>query len=203
MGVPLIARTVKAAAASTLVNNVAVTSDDPEILAIAQEYGAEAVLRPQSLAQDTSSSESALLHAIEASAACRTADVIVFLQCTSPFTTPEEIDLVVGALGSQCADVAFAVVEAHVFLWEIGADGAGVGVNHDASRPRQRRQDRPLQYRETGAIYAMRKDGFVSAGSRFFGRAVPVALPGGADIDLDTPEDWALAEAYAAERAKE
>ncbi len=203
MGEPLIARTIRAASSATLVDDVVVTSDDESILAIAEEHGAETVLRPDALSQDTSSSESALLHAIETSAICSNAEVIVFLQCTSPFTTPQEIDLVINALKSERADVAFGAVEVHVFLWEIAVDGSGVGVNHDAALPRQRRQDRPKQYRETGAIYAMQKDGFLSAGSRFFGRVVPVELPGGVDIDLDTPEDWRLAETYAAERAKE
>ena len=201
LGVPLIGHTIEAARAAGLVNDVVVSSDDEQILCVARDYHAETVLRPAELAQDTSSSEVALLHALGASEACRKADTIVFLQCTSPFTTAEEIDLVVSALDDRKADVTFAVVEVHVFLWEFNADGSGRGVNHDASQPRQRRQDRPRQFRETGAIYALRKRGFLEAKSRFFGRIVPVPLPSGVELDLDTPQDWQLAEAYARIRA--
>ncbi|MEP5623362.1 MAG: transferase, partial [Hyphomicrobiales bacterium] len=118
-------------------------------------------------------------------------------QCTAPLTTSAEIDQVVRSLTETNADTAFSVVDVHAFLWEIASDGSGVGVNHDATKPRQRRQDRNKEYRETGAIYALRKDAFIEAGERFFGRSVPVVLPNAVEIDLDTPRDWALLEAYA------
>ena len=129
---------------------------------------------------------------------CADADTIVMLQCTSPLTTSEEIDMVVRERERLNADTAFSVVEVHAFLWEIAEDGTGIGVNHDASKPRQRRQDRPRQFRETGAIYALRKEGFAAAGQRFFGRSVPVILSEATEIDLDTPRDWITLEAYAA-----
>lgn len=196
LGQPLIARSIAAAREARLVDDVIVSSDCPEILDVARKCGADTVLRPPELAEDTSSSEVALLHALETSEAGRKADVVAFLQCTSPFTTSGEIDTVVGALETEQADVTFSALEVHVFLWEINEDGSGRGVNHDAGLPRQRRQDRPRQFRETGAIYAIHKEGLLAAKSRFFGRIVPVELPGAFDIDLDTPRDWELAEAY-------
>ncbi|MBN9669923.1 cytidylyltransferase domain-containing protein [Roseibium aggregatum] len=197
LGEPLVVHTIRAALAAESVNDVIVTSDDPKILAVAEQAGAIPVLRPAEISGDTASSESALLHTIETSEACRAADTIVFLQCTSPLTTSDEIDLVVRAREHLEADTAFSVVEVHAFLWEIAADGTGVGVNHDATRPRQRRQDRPEQFRETGAIYALRKDGFRAAGQRFFGKSVPVVLADATEIDLDTPRDWIALEAFA------
>jgi CMP-N-acetylneuraminic acid synthetase len=196
LGKPLIARAIAAARNAGLVDDVIVSSDCPDILAVARNCGADTVLRPADLAEDTSSSEVALLHALETSEAGRKADVVAFLQCTSPFTTADEIDAVVGALETQRADVTFSAIEVHVFLWVINEDGSGRGVNHDAGKPRQRRQDRPRQFRETGAIYAIRKEGLLASKSRFFGRVVPVELPGAYDIDLDTPRDWQLAEAF-------
>lgn len=197
LGLPLVAHSVRAALAAATVAEVVVTSDDAAILKVAEAHGARGLRRPDAIAGDAASSESALLHAIGAHAGCAEADVIVFLQCTSPLTSPAEIDKVVLERERLQADTAFSVVEVHAFLWEIAADGSGIGVNHDAARPRQRRQDRPRQYRETGAIYALRKDGFVTAGQRFFGTSVPVVLPDATEIDLDTPRDWIALEAYA------
>lgn len=200
LGVPLVARAVQAALGASHVDHVLVTSDDPAILAVARQYGADTVTRPEDISGDTASSESALLHALESSPACADAEVLVFLQCTSPLTTSGEIDAVIAALDERQADVTLAVVEVHVFLWEIDEDGVGVGVNHDASKARQRRQDRPRQYRETGAIYAMRVPGFKQAGRRFFGKVSPVHLPHAVEADIDTLKDWQMLEVYAQTR---
>ncbi|WP_299814713.1 NTP transferase domain-containing protein [uncultured Roseibium sp.] len=197
LGEPLIAHAIRAALAAETVSDVVVSSDDPGILDVAARYGATCVLRPAEIAGDEASSEAALLHAVGARRECEDAETIVFLQCTSPLTTPDEIDLVVRTGERLAADTAFSVVEVHAFLWEIAPDGTGIGVNHDASKPRQRRQDRPEQFRETGAIYALRKSGFIEAGQRFFGKSVPVVLPDATEIDLDTPRDWLALEAFA------
>lgn len=197
LGVPLIAHSVKAALAAETVDEVLVSSDDPAILETAEAFGAGGVRRPAEIAGDEASSEAALLHAISTHPGCRNAETIVFLQCTSPLTTAGEIDFVVRERTRLSADMAFSVIETHAFLWEIAKDGSGIGVNHDASRQRQRRQDRPRQYRETGAVYVLGKDGFVAAGQRFFGRIVPIILPGSAEIELDSPADWEALEALA------
>ncbi|QDG78109.1 cytidylyltransferase domain-containing protein [Labrenzia sp. PHM005] len=197
LGLPLVAHSIRAAQAAETVSDVIVSSDDDEILAVAREYGAEGLKRPDDISGDEASSESAVLHAISETEACQAADTIVFLQCTAPLTSAAEIDQVVRTRGEKDADTAFSVVEVHAFLWQIAEDGSGIGINHDASKPRQRRQERPQEFRETGAIYALRKGGFVKAGERFFGRSVPVVLPDAVEIDLDTPRDWLALEAYA------
>ncbi|GHV55366.1 hypothetical protein FACS1894206_09670 [Deltaproteobacteria bacterium] len=70
-------------------------------------------------------------------------------------------------------------------------------MNHDHTQLRQRRQDRPKQLRETGAIYAMRVADFMAARNRFCGPVKPVelALP---PLEIDHPEDLLLAEAFIA-----
>lgn len=197
LGLPLVAHSIRAALAAKTVSEVIVSSDDEAILKAARDCGATCVRRPSEISGDEASSESAVLHALKSVPSCADADTIVMLQCTSPLTTAEEIDLVVRERARLDADTTFSVVEVHAFLWEIAADGTGIGVNHDATRPRQRRQDRPRQFRETGAIYALRKDGFLAAGQRFFGKSVPVILLDATEIDLDTPKDWIALEALA------
>src|SRR5919107_5015652 len=65
-GMPLIARAVHAALAAQRIGRVVVTTDDVEIADAATAAGAEVVTRPAELANATASSESALLHALEA-----------------------------------------------------------------------------------------------------------------------------------------
>ncbi len=195
-GTPLVVRTIRAALGARSISGVFVSSDDVRILSEAQRAGATPVTRPEELSGSSASSESALLHVLGTLDASSRGDVVVFLQCTSPFTTSEDIDRVVSAIVDGCADSAFSAVDDHGFIWEVGSDGAARGITHDETKPRQRRQDMAPRYRENGAVYAMRTDGFIASGNRFFGhtKLVPVDAP---PIEIDTPEDWAVAEAFA------
>jgi len=196
-GTPLVARTIRAALDSQSVGAVYVSSDDEKILSVGRQAGAQAIVRPAEISNSTASSESALLHALDVITAAdgRAPDVLVFLQCTSPFTTGEEIDAVVKAV-TDGADCAFSAVEDHGFIWKIEPDGGAAGITHDHRLPRQRRQDMEPRYRENGAIYVMRVDKFRDVGNRFCGktRLVPIHST---FIEIDTNEDWLIAEAYA------
>jgi YrbI family 3-deoxy-D-manno-octulosonate 8-phosphate phosphatase len=181
-GVPLVARAVRAALAAERIARVVVTTDDAAIAEAARAAGAEIVDRPAEIAGSEASSESALLHAlgelgIETRPDAVGSDMLdpqhtvtVFIQATSPFIDPADLDAAIARVEACERDVVFSAAPTHVFLWrgDEGARGA-VGVNHDAAH-RQRRQDRQPEYAETGAFYVFRTDEFRSAGHRFFGR---------------------------------
>ncbi|NLF30018.1 MAG: acylneuraminate cytidylyltransferase [Planctomycetes bacterium] len=200
-GRPLIAHTIAAARAAARVGRVFVSTDDVEIAGVARRCGAGVVDRPAALAGDAAASESTLLHAletIEREEGCRPS-LLVFLQCTSPLTAPADIDGTIAALIDEDADTAVSVVPFHYFLWQRDADGWGVGINHDkAVRPL--RQDRRLQYVETGAVYVMKVEGFLKARHRFFGRTALYVTPGDRHWEIDEPVDLTVAAALMAER---
>jgi N-acylneuraminate cytidylyltransferase len=191
-GRALIARTIQAAMDSRLVGDVVVSTDDRAIAEEAKSAGATLVDRPPDLAGDTASSESALLHSLGLLAARGPLPAsFVFLQCTSPFTTGQQIDRVLGELLASDANLAFAVTPWHGFLWRCDGAGWGQGVNHDASRARQRRQELEPAYLETGAIYALRTAAFLAAGTRFVPPLRPVVIDAPAP-EIDSPTDLAL-----------
>ncbi|MFJ2113993.1 MULTISPECIES: cytidylyltransferase domain-containing protein [unclassified Streptomyces] len=197
-GVPLVVRAVRACLAARRVTGVVVSTDDAMIAEAARAAGAEVVLRPDALAGDTATSESAVLHAMDAYEAMRgpVAEVALLVQCTSPFLTAEDLDAVVGAVTEGGADTALTVAPTHGFLWRETHEGGGTGVNHDkANRPR--RQDREQEYLETGAAYAMRAEGFRTAGHRFFGRTALVRTDPARVLEIDDPHDLARARALA------
>lgn len=194
-GVPLVGRTIAAAQAARLVSAVYVSTDDREVAEVARTAGAEVVDRPAEISGDGASSESALLHALEMiEADGDPVDVLVFLQCTSPFTTPEEIDACAAAIGRDGAVCSFAAAPDHGFLWGVDEGGFAFGVNHDHTQPRKRRQDLPPRYRETGAVYAMDAVAFRAARVRFCGPAKLIAVEA-SPIEIDHESDFALAEA--------
>ncbi|MYR43951.1 acylneuraminate cytidylyltransferase, partial [Streptomyces sp. SID5910] len=223
-GVPLVTRAVRECRATRLVTDVVVSTDDRAIAAAAREAGAEIVLRPAAIAGDTATSEAAVLHALDTHEALHGAavDVVLLVQCTSPFLVREDVDAVAGAVAEDGADTAVTVAPFHGFVWRDGTaegdgghgaggggrhdaeggggqgagGGGGHGVNHDkAYRPR--RQDRPQDLLETGAAYAMDAAGFREHGHRFFGRTELVRTDPARVLEIDDPHDLARARALA------
>ncbi|MFD7491902.1 cytidylyltransferase domain-containing protein [Streptomyces sp. NPDC059832] len=207
-GVPLIARAVRACLASREVTDVVVTTDDAAIADAARAAGdtlgaperLHIVQRPAAIAGDRSSSEDAVLHALDAYEAMRerTADVVLLVQCTSPFVVREDIDGVAAAVAHDGADTAVTVAPFHGFLWRDGSaiEEDNYGVNHDKS-VRQMRQDRPEDLLETGTAYAMNAEGFRTHRHRFFGHTALVRTDAARVLEIDDPHDLARARALA------
>ncbi|WP_369189863.1 NTP transferase domain-containing protein [Streptomyces sp. R08] len=223
-GVPLVARAVRECRASRLVTDVVVSTDDQAIAAAARQAGAEVVLRPAAIAGDTATSEAAVLHAMDTHEALHGAsvDVVLLVQCTSPFIVREDVDGIVNAIVANGADTAHTVAPFHGFVWRDADDEAtavveparseevggatkvanstvasgGYGVNHDKSF-RPRRQDRPQDFLETGAVYGMDAAGFRKVGHRFFGRTELVRTDPARVLEIDDPHELARARALA------
>ncbi|MET8114896.1 N-acylneuraminate cytidylyltransferase [Streptomyces prasinus] len=207
-GAPLVTRAVRECRAARRVTDVVVSTDDRAIAAAARQAGAEVVMRPAALAGDLATSEAAVLHALDAHEALHGApvDVVLLVQCTSPFLVREDIDGVAGAVVGQGADTAVTVAPFHGFVWrdatgeepadETDGSAGGFGVNHDKSF-RPRRQDRPQDLLETGAAYAMDAAGFREHRHRFFGRTDLVRTDPARVLEIDDPHDLARARALA------
>ena len=203
-GQPLIVHSIKAARTAQTVDRVVVSTDDPTIGQVAKDAGAEIVWRPNKLSGDTASSESALIYTLEYLEETEGYDpeLLIFLQCTSPLTLPEDIDKTVKTLVDHSADSAFTATEFHYFLWR-RVIGSGVeAINHDQSI-RPLRQEREPQYLETGAVYVMRARNFRKTGHRFFGNSVINVVPGARCLEIDEPVDLEIAEALMRNQAKE
>ncbi|WP_371776514.1 cytidylyltransferase domain-containing protein [Streptomyces sp. NBC_01438] len=207
-GVPLVVRAVRACLASAEVTDVVVTTDAPAVAeaarAAADALGEAArlhcVQRPEAIAGDTATSEAAVLHAMDSyeTAYDRSVDVVLLVQCTSPFVAREDIDGVAASVARDGADSAVTVAPFHGFLWRDGSavEDHNYGVNHDKS-VRPRRQDRPEDLLETGAAYAMDAAGFRTHRHRFFGHTALVRTDPARVLEIDDPHDLARARALA------
>lgn len=194
-GRSLIARAVEAATRAERVAQVVVTTDDEAIADEARRHGATVVDRPAEIAGDTASSESAVLHALDALGT--DPEVTVLLQCTSPFIDPADLDAAIAQVTDGGKDVAIAVAPTHDFQWRL--DGEQVSpVGHEKNY-RQRRQERAPHFRETGAFYAMRTAGLRQAGTRFFGEIGLQPVDPDTSLEIDEPRDLRLAQQLADE----
>lgn len=207
-GVPLVVRAVRACLASAEVTDIVVTTDAPAVAeavraageALGESARVHCVRRPEAIAGDTATSEAAVLHAMDSYEAehGRSVDVVLLVQCTSPFVAREDIDGVAAAVSRDGADTAVTVAPFHGFLWRDGSavEDHNYGVNHDKS-VRPRRQDRPEDLLETGAAYAMDAAGFRTHRHRFFGHTALVRTDPARVLEIDDPHDLARARAMA------
>ncbi len=63
-GLPLIAHSINLALDCNIFDDVIVSSDSEEILSISKNFGASIIKRPIEFAEDNSTSESAIIHAL-------------------------------------------------------------------------------------------------------------------------------------------
>lgn len=202
-GKPLISHIIESARGSRMITRIIVSTDDPEISALSKKYSAEVVLRPEEISGDSAPSESALIHVLEflRKSEAYHPDLVVFLQCTSPLTTSEDIDGTIQTLLKKEADSALAVAPFHYFLWEQDSNGDAVGVNHN-KQVRPMRQLREPQYIETGAVYVMRTDGFLREKHRFFGKTAMNITPSERRWEIDDHIDFQIAEVLIQEQKR-
>ncbi len=93
-GKPLIVYTIEACQASKYIQEIYVSSDDDEILAVAEQYGALALKRPSTLADDHTPKIIAIRQAVMDSKIGELIkdDVVVIPQANSPQITSAQID---------------------------------------------------------------------------------------------------------------
>lgn len=201
-GLPLLAWTARAIAASGVPARAVLSTDDPAIAAIGRAHGLEApFLRPAELASDTAGMLEVVEHALgwlEARAGF-SASAVMLLQPTCPFRRPERIRQALDLLrlpGTEGVIGVKGIERSLSVMYREGPDGL-----LEALAPwdeRTRRQDvRPL-FTPNGTLYLSTRDSLARHRRLFPPRLRPLPTDRLEGIDIDTAEDWALAEAAVA-----
>lgn len=183
-GKPLVSWVITAALASRAVDAVVVSTDDPELAAIAESLGALAHHRSVASATDEAPTEVVLLEVL----AAFPADRYVLLQATSPLTTAADIDAALATVATGRFDSLLSVAPQRRFVWECRADGA-VPVNYDP-RHRPRRQECAPLLVENGAIYVYTDELLRESESRLGGRIGLHVMDPDTYLEVDDPADW-------------
>ena len=144
---------------------------------------------------DTASSESALIHSLQALEAQNiNPDLLVFLQCTSPIRTGAEIDQAIAKLKAEEGDSLVSVSPSHRFLWE-EVNGVAKSINYDY-RHRPRRQDMNPQYVENGSIYMFKPWVLKENKNRLGGKISLYVMSEIAAVEIDSEEDFQMIEFF-------
>ena len=191
-GKTLLQRSIEACHSASTVDDVVVSTDDQEIACEAERHRAQVVERPEDLAGDLVSSESALKHAIEEW--CRQSGhdyrAVALIQATSPFTTATDIDRTMSPILEGNADSTLSVVDDFGYFW-FPEEGRGWGMRYQM---RARRQDRGPWKRESGNLYGMRLKAFLETENLFTGVVQPVTIPERNSLEIDEPLELFVAD---------
>lgn len=192
-GKPMLAWSIEAAQKSGCIDRVIVSTDDPEIAAVAREHGADVpFMRPASLADDYAGTTVVVQHAVkwlisqgvDVSETC-------CLYATAPFVTAEDLRLGLDLLVQSSASYAFSVttysfpIQRALKLTEAGR----ITMFHPEHAD-TRSQDLEEAYHDAGQFYWGTRKAWLAAEAIYADHSVPVMLPRYRVQDIDTIEDW-------------
>ena len=190
-GKPLISWSITQAKESKYVKKVYVSTDNDEIAEISKAYGAEIIWRPAELATDTSTSESAIKHAINEIEKDGKIDAVVFLQATSPMRESTDIDGAVEQFYNLSADSLFSVTELDDFCIWGKTDDVYNSITYDYKN-RGRRQDRKPYFLENGSIYVFKPQLVLENDNRMGGKIVTFSMKMWKSYEIDSYDDIEL-----------
>lgn len=196
-GKPLLAWSILQAKASKHIRQVYVSSDSKEILKVSEKFGAKGIERPECLATDTSSSEEALIHALDLveKESAEKADLIVFLQATSPLRVAKDIDLAIETLAARKSDSLFsaAILDDYCIWQKAGSKLKSLTFDY---LNRTRRQDRAPLYLENGSLYVFKPEILRRCHNRIGGKISVYLMPFWKSYEIDKREDLEICEYF-------
>jgi pseudaminic acid cytidylyltransferase len=196
-GKPMIAYSIEAAKQSGCFEKIIVSTDDQQIAEVALQYGAEVpFLRPADIADDFATTLDVMQHAI---VWCKdqqwAVDKVCCIYATAPFILPEDIQQ---GLKEICAEDVEYAFSATTFPFPIqraitlGKDGAVSMLSPEHTNTRS--QDLQETYHDAGQFYWGKATAFLAGKAIFSEHSKAVILPRKRVQDIDTFEDWQLAE---------
>ena len=200
-GMTLTERAIRSANECSYTSSVVVSSDDQEILDLAQRCGATPLVRPGELASGTARAEGVVEHflATPEASTLDASDLIVYLQPTSPFRSSSHVAAALEAMYSAQADFLVSVKEASEHPAKtLSIDESGVltaaPFSGDSSA---NRQELPSFHYPNGAIYAFTVGAFRRDNMIPVLGALPFIMDAHESLDIDTPDDLMVARAIA------
>ncbi|MDC0597158.1 acylneuraminate cytidylyltransferase family protein [Candidatus Pseudothioglobus singularis] len=194
-GKPLLAWTIEQCLKAKYISNVWVSSDDDDILDVAEQYGAKKIKRPQDISADTSTSESAWLHAIDYLTDNNIKiDVVLAPQVTSPLRETIDINNAITKFIENNYDSLFsASITDDLYFWEESKSGIN-SINYDYKN-RRRRQDFKEQIIENGSFYLFKPKIIQNNHNRFSGKIGFSKMDFWKMFEIDNEEDFRMCSA--------
>ncbi|MCQ2754443.1 MAG: acylneuraminate cytidylyltransferase family protein [bacterium] len=196
-GKPLIAHSIEYAKNSPEVNKIILSTEDDNIGAIGEQFGAEFLKRPLELAQDTTKTAPVLVHVVdELEKTGYKPDLVILLQATCPVRQKGLVKLAIDTLSENTEYDSFFTGFKKSFtmaLWVKNSDNKSHALYDYHLRPRW--QDVEVNDKliaEDGGFYAIKYDAFRKCkdfvGENPYIHEVPYT------VDIDNQADFDRAE---------
>lgn len=194
-GKPILVYSIEAARSSGAFEEVMVSTDDPEIAEIAKKYGASVpFFRSEATANDYASTDDVIMEVLKTyEERGEHFDNFCCIYPTAPFVTGERLKQAMDLLTDS--DSVMPVVP---FSYP---PQRGLLISEEGFLKRQfpeyalaRSQDLQKIYHDCGQFYACRTDVFLKEGTTDIQRQIPLILTEMEVQDIDTLEDWEIAE---------
>lgn len=190
---PLIALSIEAAKNSKLIDRVIVSSDDDEIIKVANEYGAETPFkRPKGISGDKSKMIDVLSHVVNfLNNSNESIEAIVLLQPTSPLRTSQHIDESISKFLSSKASSVVSVFEVpHQYNpYSILSLNQYGELNPLADKEFTRRQDKPKFYARNGPAILVVSPAAILNNELYGSICLPYFMSTEESLDIDSLED--------------
>ncbi len=194
-GKPILCYSIEAALKSEAFDEIMVSTDDPEIAGVALKAGASVpFFRSEEMSGDFASTDDVIMEVLtEYQKNGAEFDAFCCIYPTAPFLTGKRLKAAMDLL-----DTADSVMPVVPFSYP---PQRGLVVNKNGFVERQfpeyaaaRSQDLPKIYHDCGQFYACRTAPFLKSGTTDVERLVPLILSEMEVQDIDTLEDWEIAE---------
>jgi N-acylneuraminate cytidylyltransferase len=199
-GKPLIAWSIEQAKAVSRIDRVIVSTDSEEIAEVARKYGAEVpFMRPAILATDESLEILSWRHGLEylRETPQGLPQLMVSVPATAPLRIPNDIERCIEMYDGGNCDAVITVTDSHrspyFNMVKLDSNGLATLVNPSNSAV-SRRQDAPLTYDLTTVCYVVDPEFVLIHDSIFQGRLKAVRIPSERAIDIDSLNDFQVAE---------
>ena len=196
LGKPIIYYSIKIALESGLFDKVIVSTDDHEIKKVAENFGAYVpFVRPDELSDDITGTVAVINHAVQWCARNKhKPEYVCCIYATSPLLQLDYLKMGYEALKSSDKLFAFSVTR---FKYPIQRSLRIKNDSIEMFYPENyltRSQDLEEGYHDAGQFYWGTADAFLEQKNIFSDRSVPIILPQYLVQDIDTQDDWDMAE---------
>lgn len=193
----MIAHSINAAKEARVFDRIIISTDDDEIAAVGEEYGAEAPFRrPSELADDHATTDSVIQHALTWLKTNRSfPDFFCCIYATAPFVQTNYLQLGFNELKAQNATSSFSVTTYPFPIFRaLKINEAGRAEMFWPENRLKRSQDFPEAYHDAGQFYWANTAKYLDKRQLYCDDSIPIILPRHLVQDIDTPEDWFRAE---------
>ncbi|MDX1761115.1 MAG: acylneuraminate cytidylyltransferase family protein [Christiangramia sp.] len=196
---PLLQYTFETAKNAASLSKLVLSSDDPEIVRVAERMGLEAPFRrPAALSEDDTPTLVVVQHALSFFAQKgENFDAVCLLQPTTPFRKMGLIDRAISKFVEGDYDSLVSVREVPAEFnphWVFEKENGGLKIATGEKEIISRRQELPKAYHRDGAIYLTKTEVLLEQNSLYGKNIGFIDTTGDPYVNIDTVQDWEEAE---------